>query len=191
MKRSTWKYIIGATVFAGWTVLAIVIVYPAVQNAWFLTPDVVLTPRSQPGPTIEYDPSARVLAFEIAFTAENTSKEDEVIVATRGSLDSGAGALIYFVTTDVSCMADGVRFSSIAADSQRRIRCRLVHSLTSTTAGRLRAPGPLMLHVRFQGQRKAIPSVRYCINATDSFWRDFLGSRVKTTRLILNPEGCQ
>jgi hypothetical protein len=191
MTRRKWKYIIGAIVLAGWTGLAVVIVYPAVQRAWFVPSDLVLAPRFEPGPTIEYDPQGRTLAFEVAFTAQNTGKQDEAILAIRASLDSGAGPLISFVTPDVACMADGVHFSSIAADSRRRVRCRLVHSLTSTTTARLSAPGPLMLHLRFHGQRQAIPSVRYCINATDVFWRDFLGSGVRTTRLILNPEGCQ
>lgn len=191
MTRRRWKYIIGAIALAGWTVLAVVIVYPAVQRAWFVPSDLVLAPRFEPGPTIEYDPKGKTLAFEIAFTAQNTGREDEAILAIRASLDSGAGPLISFVTPDVDCLADGVRFSSIAADSRHQVRCRLVHSLTATTTARLSAPGPLMLHLRFHGQRRAIPAVRYCINATDVFWRDFLGSGVRTRRLILNPEGCQ
>jgi hypothetical protein len=186
----------------GWTVSAAVAIslilsvsilanFLGARDMVLRSPAVVVTPRAQPGPVVEYEPKTGVLAFEVAFTAENTEKANHKILGIRGSLNSGVGSLAYFVARDSDCRVDRDHFSSVDAGTRRQIRCRLSHVVSAGTLDKLQAPGPLMLHVRFQGEPDAIPSVRYCINATDSFWREFLGSRVKARRLILNPEECR
>jgi len=152
---------------------------------------IVLTPRSVPGPVLEYEPANKSIAFDVAFTAENGAPEDEPVAGFRGSLDSGRGPLMYFTNRDIHCTVDGQTVATLISGGRQQMRCRLLHNFTSSSLAQMTAPGPLMLHVRVQGQRDALGAVRYCINATDDFWRAFLASQSRSTRLILNPQNCK
>jgi len=155
------------------------------------TAPIVLTPRSAPGPVLEYDPANKSLAFDVAFTAENHGPEDEPVAGFRGSLDSGRGPLMYFTNRDMQCTVEGRAVAALVRGEPRQVRCRLLHNFTSSSLPEMTAPGPLMLHVRVQGRRDALGALRYCINATDDFWRGFLASQSKSSRLILNPQNCR
>ena len=125
------------------------------------------------------------------FTAENGAPEDEPVAGFRGSLDSGRGPLMYFTNRDIHCTVDGQTVAALTSGGRQQVRCRLLHNFTSSSLAQMTAPGPLMLHVRVQGQRDALGAVRYCINATDDFWRAFLASQSRSSRLILNPQNCR
>jgi hypothetical protein len=182
----SWKIVVGIG-----AIFAILGTMTGLWDRWFGAPSVVLIPPVEPGPTMEYDPKAKRLTFEVAFAAENTGKANETIVAIRGSLDSRTSSLIHFVTSDFNCTTDGNPLSSIPAGVSERVRCRLTHNFTSATGERLAAPGPLVLIVRLHGRHDVVYPVQYCITATDGFWHDFLASPIKTTRTILNPRDCE
>ena len=188
MKRRRGKYVATAAVCLAAVAAVVAAGYTALRQR---AATIVLTPRSVPGPVLEYEPASKSISFDVAFTAENRGREDEPVVAIRGSLDSGRGPLMYFTNRDIHCTVDGQTVAALISGGRQQMRCRLLHNFTSSSLAQMTAPGPLMLHVRVQGQRDALGAVRYCINATDDFWRAFLASQSRSSRLILNPENCK
>ena len=188
MKRRRRKYVATAAVCMAAVAAVVAAGYTAVRQR---TAAIVLTPRSVPGPVLEYEPASKSIAFDVVFTAENRGREDEPVAAFRGSLDSGGGPLMYFTNRDMRCTVDGQTVAALTSGERQQVRCRLLHNFTSSSLAQMTAPGPLMLHVRVQGRRDALGAVRYCINATDDFWRGFLASQSRSSRLILNPENCK
>ena len=155
-------------------------------------PRVVLTRLEEPGPTIEYDPKSKTLSFKVTFAADNSGTENETIVAIGGSLDSrDATTLIHFISPDFACLSNGKNLLVFPIGVPQEVHCDLSHHFTASTADKLKAPGTLVLHIALQGRRERVYPLQYCIAATDGFWRDFLGSRVKAERYILNPSDCE
>ena len=187
-RREWWRLILRAATVAALSLLMTVAVYRTLRRA---RPSVGLMPRSAPGAVLEYDPANKRIAFDVAFTADSGGRSDEVVVGFRGSVDSGRGPLMYFTNRDLQCTVDGRTFTTLQSGTRQQVRCHLIHNFTSATRAAMIDPGPLMLHVRVQGRHDVVGIVRYCINATDDFWRSFLSSQTRTARVVLNPENCQ
>lgn len=161
-----------------------------VYDRFFGRPEVTLMSPREPGVGIEFDPTTKTMAFEVSFVAENSGKRNETIRSIRGSLDSRTAAVMHFLTTDADCKVDGNVWSSIPMEDPQSVRCRFSNDFTQVTRDKLAAPGPLVLKIRVEGGRGGVYPLRYCISATDDFWKDFLASRTKATRQFLNPRDC-
>jgi hypothetical protein len=201
--RRTWS--IWKNVRRTWVVLSavavIVVGVAAFMQNWFgiwdrlfPAPSVILTPLLEPGPIIDFDPKERRLAFEVTFAAENDGTANETIIAIRASLDARKTSLLHFITPEVECTIgkSGDPFLAIPnGQAPQLVHCRLAQSFTQATADKLVSPGPLVLNLTLQGRNKGMYQVRYCITATDGFWLDFLTSKDRSTRTILNPRDCE
>ena len=139
-------------------------------DLWHPSPVVALTVAWEPGPRIEFEPRKNAIMFEVTFTAENTGKASEAVLATRGVLESRRGSLLHFVSSDVECIHNsGCPFSSCLG-APVPVTCRLRQQLGAATTQKLTAPGPLVLKLTVQGRADARYDARYCISATDGFW---------------------